>query len=233
MKNWRHYRRLIFNKATLSRVLSEIELEHIRDSLFCNSSISSVLLAGAGKGSQGSEYVFLDAFDSKVTSVFVDINSLRSPDLVADLMCLWPFKNGNFDLVVSTWVLEHIANPEIFLREANRVLQSKGKFVCSVPFLQRKHGSPYDYYRFTDKALYKLLVSAGFKHIQIKPVGGTPFVCCVSLVWPIIRLPFLGVIIYLLARILDGVLRVTAEKMRKASSLFTSYPINYIIVAIK
>ena len=36
-------------------------------------------------------------------------------------------------MVVSTWVLEHVADPKNYVREAFRVLRRNGKFICAVP----------------------------------------------------------------------------------------------------
>jgi SAM-dependent methyltransferase len=214
-------------------VISEIELEHIRDDLICNSSISNILIAGGGKISGGSELIFLHAFDSKVNCVSVDINRKRNPDLIVDLMCCWPFQNEIFDLVISTWVLEHVSNPENCFCEAKRVLSEKGAFVCAVPFIQRKHGSPHDYYRFTDTALSALAICAGFKQVEIKPVGGGPFLCCLSLIWSLIRLPFLGFLFFLVSLALDELLVVVTYSLGKGYELIRSYPINYILIARK
>lgn len=49
-----------------------------------------------------------------------------------------PFNNNSFDLVYSAFVLEHLANPEKFIREAIRVTNHGGKVVLIAP----NYGSP-------------------------------------------------------------------------------------------
>lgn len=44
-----------------------------------------------------------------------------------------PFPTGVFDLVVSSWVLEHLPDPRTTLREVARVLRSGGRFVFLTP----------------------------------------------------------------------------------------------------
>ena len=50
----------------------------------------------------------------------------RAPEVcrAAGLMERLPFPDGSFDLVVCSWVMEHLARPERALAEAARVLQS-------------------------------------------------------------------------------------------------------------
>jgi SAM-dependent methyltransferase len=40
-----------------------------------------------------------------------------------------PFPDATFDLVASRWVLEHVAEPEVFLAEVSRLLRPGGSFV--------------------------------------------------------------------------------------------------------
>lgn len=44
-----------------------------------------------------------------------------------------PFADESFDLVVCLWVLEHIPQPEMVLREVRRVLRPRGHFVFLTP----------------------------------------------------------------------------------------------------
>jgi SAM-dependent methyltransferase len=44
-----------------------------------------------------------------------------------------PFQAGSFDLVVSSWVLEHLANPMVSFQEISRILRPGGSFVFLTP----------------------------------------------------------------------------------------------------
>jgi len=79
-----------------------------------------------------------------------------------------PFENGYFDSVVCFEVLEHVFNPDIFLKEANRVLKPGGIAVFTVPFMWDEHEQPYDFARYSSFGLNHLFLKAGFKVISSK-----------------------------------------------------------------
>lgn len=83
-----------------------------------------------------------------------------------------PFGDNSFDVVMSTEVLEHIPNPDIYLLEVKRVLKPDGIFFFTVPFLMSLHEVPHDYYRYTPYSLEMIFKRLGFSDIKIKPMGG-------------------------------------------------------------
>lgn len=233
MKNWAQYRRLLLNRATLTRVLSEIELERIRETLPRSLAGADILVAGGGIASHGSETVMINGLNGQGNHVFADLNPARKPHLVADLAKPWPFEDGAFDFVLSTWVVEHLPNPGVYIGEAFRVLRGGGTLVCAVPFMYRKHASPHDYYRFTDTALSDLARRAGFESTQVQSVGGTPLVCCVSLAWPLLRVPLAGFLAFLLARTADNLLLWVSRILGRRGETMNSYPLSYILISKK
>ena len=46
----------------------------------------------------------------------------------------FPLKDSGFDSILTTQVLEHVFEPEIFVAELNRVLKTNGKILLTVPF---------------------------------------------------------------------------------------------------
>lgn len=44
-----------------------------------------------------------------------------------------PFKSNYFDLVIATEIIEHLAKPEIMLREIKRVLKPRGRVILTTP----------------------------------------------------------------------------------------------------
>jgi SAM-dependent methyltransferase len=83
----------------------------------------------------------------------------------------WPVEDAEVDLVLATETLEHVPEPERFLRQARRVLRPGGRFVATVPFSARWHYVPYDYWRFTPSSLRRLLEGSGFCEIAVYPRG--------------------------------------------------------------
>ena len=116
------------------------------------------------------------AYRSLVTSITcVDwVNSdhrLDHIDTAADLNEPLPLNSGDFETVVLTDVLEHIAQPEALLGEIRRVLSPGGMLLGSVPFLYRLHEEPHDHYRYTLHALTRLARRSGFAVELLDPYG--------------------------------------------------------------
>jgi len=233
MITWKTLTRLALNRLTLSRALAESVLTHLVDSVMREHHISLACIAGGGKTNIGSESVLIHALESSGKCLVVNLRASWCPDVIADLSVAWPFKEAVFDLIVSTWVLEHVNNPEPFFREAFRLLKPGGAIVYAVPFLYHKHGSPEDYWRFTDTALLSLAHAASFQHVATYKVGGTPCIACLSLLWPWLRLPGLGLLMLSLAWMLDGFLIWVRRVTGKGHALIDAYPINYIVYAKK
>ena len=83
-------------------------------------------------------------------------------DFFSDSMVL-PFREGTFDTVVSTQMLEHVRQPEIVIPEMARVLKPNGILILSAPMTWPLHEEPHDYYRYTLHGLRHLLEEADFE----------------------------------------------------------------------
>lgn len=73
-----------------------------------------------------------------------------------------PFDNETFDSVVCFQVLEHVFEPDEFLKEVYRVLKPEGKFLLTVPFVWDEHEQPFDYARYSSFGLNHLLQKNNF-----------------------------------------------------------------------
>jgi SAM-dependent methyltransferase len=69
---------------------------------------------------------------------------------------------NHFDLVLSTQVLEHVCDPEVYLSLALRSLKPGGKIVLTTHGMFEEHACPEDYYRWTALGLERLLEKSGF-----------------------------------------------------------------------
>lgn len=83
-----------------------------------------------------------------------------------------PFKSQSFDTIVSFQVLEHIPEPNEFIKEISRVIKENGYLIITAPQSYQLHEEPYDYYRYTKYGLKYLVEKNGFETISIEPLGG-------------------------------------------------------------
>lgn len=95
----------------------------------------SILNIGAGPASKNPLRAFRGEV-ARVVGVDIDPIVLGNDDLdethVVDGKSL-PFEDGSYDLVFSDFVLEHIEQPETFLKEVYRVLKPNGSFFFRTP----------------------------------------------------------------------------------------------------
>lgn len=87
--------------------------------------------------------------------VTLDLNRGHRPDVQGTGQHL-PFRDGSFDLILSTEVLEHCPEPAVVASEARRVLEPGGTLVLTTPFVYVVHGWPDDYFRYTASGLRHL-----------------------------------------------------------------------------
>lgn len=103
--------------------------------------------------------------------VVADVSRAGGPHVCADVQAL-PFRDAAFDAIKITEVLEHVPDTAAALRECCRVLRPGGRLVATVPFLERLHGDPHDYVRYTDAMWRRLLTESGLITDSITPQGG-------------------------------------------------------------
>lgn len=169
------------SSSFINTKLSKDNLESyiVRSEIFKAVSVAIPLFSGkildSGCGSM--PYRDLILSNSAITNyVGLDIeSSLNYEDIQPDFF--WdgkkmPFVDATFDVVISTEVLEHIPDPDVYLMEVKRVLKPGGMFFFTVPFLMSLHEVPHDYYRYTPFALELIFNRVGFADIKIKPMGG-------------------------------------------------------------
>lgn len=93
-------------------------------------------------------------------------------DYQFDLNKPFPKKIGKFDTVLTTDVLEHILEPDIFFSEISKSLNSGGKLILSTPFFYWLHEQPYDFNRYTEYKLRDLCKKNNLKVLDLYPYGG-------------------------------------------------------------
>jgi SAM-dependent methyltransferase len=79
----------------------------------------------------------------------------------------FPFADSTFESVVCNQVLEHVREPELFIREISRVLRPGGHLLLSVPFAWEEHEQPDDYRRYSSFGLSEFMQGNGFTVVEL------------------------------------------------------------------
>jgi SAM-dependent methyltransferase len=80
--------------------------------------------------------------------------------------------NGEYDLVASIQVLEHVWDVGVYLREARRVLKPRGWLLLATHGSWLYHPHPHDYRRWTAEGLRREVQAQGFTLERLHPVVG-------------------------------------------------------------
>ncbi len=118
-----------------------------------------------GAGSSPYDFLFSGAKYLKA-----DITPDTSPDLLITDGGQVEESDESFEVVLSTQVLEHVYDPQSYLREVYRLLKPEGKFLLALPCLYEDHKCPNDYQRWMRQGLERDLKNTGFKNIRIYKV---------------------------------------------------------------
>ncbi len=129
-----------------------------------------VLDAGAGEGNYRAHFSSQRycGLDLGVGDGAWDYSKL---DVLGDLSSL-PFREATFDATLNVVTLEHVREPARVIAELARVLNSGGRILIVAPHEWEEHQQPHDYFRYTRYGLRYLLERAGFRDIEVQPVGG-------------------------------------------------------------
>lgn len=83
-----------------------------------------------------------------------------------------PLRDASADVVLSTQVLEHVADPALYLAEAHRVLRPGGRMLLSTHGMMVYHPDPVDFWRWTCAGLRRAVTGAGFRVVRFEGVMG-------------------------------------------------------------
>lgn len=143
----------------MSRSINRITLDETLNSYFKILPEGKVLEIGAGKNSSCSKKIKAAVYQT------LDVRKEVEPDIYGDIHNI-PLEDESVDIVIAIEVLEHCHTPQKAVEEISRVLTRNGICVLSTRFIYKIHGSPDDYYRFTDKALSYLFKDFSKKEIK-------------------------------------------------------------------
>jgi len=83
-----------------------------------------------------------------------------------------PLDDNSVDLVLSTQVLEHVDDPDLYLSESFRVLRPGGSLVLSTHGIMYYHRDPEDHWRWTRTGLERIVTRQGFEVTQMRGLMG-------------------------------------------------------------
>jgi colanic acid/amylovoran biosynthesis glycosyltransferase len=106
------------------------------------------------------QYIGVDLPGNQQAEFFASLdNKTRLPDSFADI-------------VLSTQVLEHVANPMEYLHECYRILNDPGVLILSTHGYWMYHPNPTDFWRWTSSGLRNILQEAKFHIIHLQGLMG-------------------------------------------------------------
>ncbi len=133
-----------------------------------------------------------------------------------------------FKIIFLMNVLEHIKNINNCFKNIDDILEEEGILYGSTPFFFHIHKSPNDYFRFTKQFLEEFLEEQGFKNIEVKVLGTGIFCNMYSSLFNITKkIPFLNLILFPIAVLLDKILNIFVKNIKNIN------PLGYFFIAKK
>ena len=83
-----------------------------------------------------------------------------------------PVADDSVDAVLSTQVLEHVADPALYLSECRRVLRPGGRMLLSTHGFMVYHPDPVDLWRWTSAGLREAVERAGLRVVRFEGIMG-------------------------------------------------------------
>lgn len=164
--------------------------------------------------------------------IVIDISREFSPSIIADVQKL-SVKSEVIDCVKCTELLEHVEYPEIAIREITRILKGGGTLILSVPFNFGIHGDPYDFHRFTDYKLNRMLEN-DFKIKTIKKQGLYFTVLCYMVKQNILNIKSrLRLLLYWTFPLMDIMVKLDLTDFVKNSKFMSSFTTGFFVIATK
>lgn len=169
---------------------------------------------------------------SDVTWLVLDSSREFGPHILGDAQNI-PVKSSAVDCVKCTELLEHVELPERVLDEISRILKPGGILILSIPFNVGIHSDPWDFQRFTDQKLTRMLDS-NFRILTLKKQGLFFTVLAYMIKQSVLSSTrSMRLFLYPLLPILDLVVKLDNLTSVQNSKFMSSFTTGYFIVAVK
>jgi hypothetical protein len=178
--------------------------------------VKHVLVVGAGQDPYRKNLKNVEKY------IRLDIRYIpEKVDIVADT-CALPCREGTFQCVISTEVIEYLSQPKLFATEMQRVLATSGFGIVSVPFLFADHD---DCFRPTRRTLSKLFKN--FSSVSIYAQGNR-----VHTIWDLLTTSFKPYYILFPLRVFTNVMFLSGKNYALHNSR-SSAPTGFFVVIKK
>lgn len=139
---------------------------------WCPGLTGDVLSIGSQTDRDGVGAAYRGYFKAARSYTTSEITPRPDCDLVLDVRSMPAIADGSYDVVFCSGVLEHVDDCHAAVRECYRILRPGGVFLVGVPFAQRIHCAPGDFWRFTVYGLRYLL--RAFVLEAVEAIGEDP-----------------------------------------------------------
>lgn len=122
-----------------------------------------------GCGSKPYQYLFKDKTQKYIG---VDVGDNPHADLLIEPEQKLNLTDNQFDVILSSQVLEHVEDVDGYMNECFRLLKTGGILFLSTHGTWQYHAAPYDFNRWTSIGLKKLMEKFQFEVLESIPVLG-------------------------------------------------------------
>lgn len=131
-----------------------------------------VLSLGSAGDLDGAGRRYRDYFCAAQSYTTSEVVPTPGCDLVLDVRHMPDVADERYDAIFCSGVLEHVDDCHAAVRECYRVLRPQGLFLVGVPFQQRLHRAPQDFWRFTRYGVEYLLRAFTIEALEV--IGDDP-----------------------------------------------------------
>ena len=100
----------------------------------------------------------------------VDVEAGENVDIVMTDNNKFPFKSGEFEVVISGQTIEHVEYPWVFFKEIERVLKKDGLCCIIAPAKLHEHRYPIDTFRYYPDGMRALAKYSNLKVLEVKRI---------------------------------------------------------------